>query len=179
MRDEVNSVLNVIAHEDFVLATGHLSLEEIFLLIPMAVTHGVRRIITTHPFYRVTNMSVDKQKELVDMHAQLAGGQGDGEDYQLYLEYAYTGRTIDGISFQEYRDGIQAIGPEHIILSSDAGQVKWPEWKDGQRTGGIVDAKPLYECWQEFVSALLDLGISLNDIKLMASVNPSRLLGIA
>ncbi len=177
LKDEVYNVLNLIATEDLVLATGHLSREEIFVLVPAAVAQGVRRIIVTHPFYKVTDMSLWEQQELVDMHTQLAGGR---QEYQLYLEYTYTGKPIDNISFEKkYRPGIEIIGPERIILSSDAGQISWPRDVHGQPVEGGVRALPVAECWKRFIQELMDLAVAEADIVQMASANPSRLLGIA
>src|SRR6478752_1012522 len=46
--EPAHAVLAVIARHDLVLATGHLSRDEIFALVDGAVEAGVRRIVVTH-----------------------------------------------------------------------------------------------------------------------------------
>ena len=48
---EARAVLEVIARHDLVLATGHLSRDEIFVLVDGAVEAGVGRIVVTHPAF--------------------------------------------------------------------------------------------------------------------------------
>ena len=174
--DEVEQVLKWIASNDLVLATSHLSKDEITAVVEAAVAHGVQRIIITHPFFKVTDMSVQEQQVLVDLHQHLTGGR---QEYQLYLEYTYTGKTIDGIGFERYAEAINKIGPAHVILSSDAGQTRWPRDLQGQPVKGGVEALSVTECWKVFIQDLTRVGITEPEIVQMASTNPSRLLGIA
>ena len=173
--EEVQQVLQWIARNDLVLATSHLSKDEITAVVQAAVAHGVRRIIITHPFFKVTDMSIQEQQDLVDLHRQLTGGR---EEDQLYLEYTYTGKTIDGIGFELYAEAINKIGSEHVIFSSDAGQTRWPRDVQGQPVEGGVPALSVTECWKVFIQDLAQVGVSETGIILMASTNPSRLLGI-
>ena len=174
--NEVEQVLKWIAKNDLVLATSHLSKDEITAVVRAAVAQGVQRIIVTHPFFKVTDMSVQEQQALVDLHNQLTVGRPEN---QIYLEYTYTGKTIDGIGFERYAEAINKIGPEHVILSSDAGQTRWPRDLQGQPVEGGVQALSVTECWKVFIQDLAQVGISDSEIVQMASANPSRLLGIA
>ena len=174
--NEVEQVLKWIAKNDLVLATSHLSKDEITAVVRAAVAQGVQRIIVTHPFFKVTDMSVQEQQALVDLHGQLTAGRPEN---QIYLEYTYTGKTIDGIGFERYAEAINKIGPEHVILSSDAGQTRWPRDLQGQPVEGGVQALSVTECWKVFIQDLAQVGISESEIVQMASTNPSRLLGIA
>ena len=174
--DEVEQVLKWIASNDLVLATSHLSKDEITAVVEAGVAHGVQRIIITHPFFKVTDMSVQEQQVLVDLHQHLTGGQ---QEYQLYLEYTYTGKTIDGIGFERYAEAINKIGPAHVILSSDAGQTRWPRDLQGEPVKGGIPALSVTECWKVFIQDLTRVGITEPEIVQMASANPSRLLGIA
>ena len=121
-------------------------------------------------------MSAQEQQALVDLHQQLTG---DRQEHQLYLEYTYTGKTIDGIDFERYAEAINLIGPEHVILSSDAGQTRWPRDLQGQPVAGGVPALSVTGCWKVFIQDLTRIGITEKEIVQMASTNPSRLLGIA
>ena len=44
-----STVLEVVARHDLVLATGHLSRDEIFAVVDAAVDAGVETIVVTHP----------------------------------------------------------------------------------------------------------------------------------
>ncbi len=173
--EEVEQVLKWIADNDLVLATNPLSKDEITAVVQAAVSHGVERIIITHPFFKVTDMSVQEQQSLVDMHRELTQGR---QEYQIYLEYTYTGKTIDGIGFERYAEAINEIGAEYVILSSDAGQTRWPRDLAGNPVEGGVEALSVTECWKVFIADLAQVGITEGGIVQMASANPSRLLGI-
>src|SRR5207248_1346744 len=46
---ELRTILRMIAAHDIVLATGHLSRNEIFAVVEAAQRNGVKRIVVTHP----------------------------------------------------------------------------------------------------------------------------------
>ena len=49
VRDEVSEVLDVIAKNDMVLASGHLHVSETWLVFEEAQRRGVERMVLTHP----------------------------------------------------------------------------------------------------------------------------------
>ncbi|MGH8021407.1 MAG: DUF6282 family protein, partial [Opitutaceae bacterium] len=55
-------VLRIVADHDVALATGHLSPEEIRVVIEEASAAGVRRLIVNHPEHRIVAMSIDDQR---------------------------------------------------------------------------------------------------------------------
>ena len=59
---------------------------------------------------------------------------------------------------------VQRYGAEHFILASDLGVYTLPSPVEGMR---------------EFAACMLDLGISVDDIRTMIVTNPARLLGLA
>ena len=142
------AILEVVRAEDLALATSHLSRDEVFALVERATAMGIRRILVTHPFFQVTDLSVDEQR-------QLAGYPG------VFLEHSYAVHVMDDIALERYLEAIDAAGPEHTILSTDLGQVANPSIADG---------------WCIFVDLLLRAGLSLDQIRTMASVNPRRVL---
>ncbi len=58
---EARAVLEVIARNDLVLATGHLARDEIFTLVDGAVEAGVRTIVVTHPEFPSQRISPEDQ----------------------------------------------------------------------------------------------------------------------
>ncbi|HET8843428.1 MAG TPA: DUF6282 family protein [Ktedonobacteraceae bacterium] len=115
---EVRTVLSLIARHSLVLATGHLSRDEIFAVVTAARTEGVQNIIITHPEYPTQNLSVEDQNALVQQGALL----------EHCFVTAYTGK----ISWERMFANIRATGgPGHSFLSTDLGQPDNPPIEDG------------------------------------------------
>jgi len=71
--------------------------------------------------------------------------------------------SIDGAPFARIVAEIRRVGPESTVLATDFGKSPLPPPVEGMRA---------------YVAALLAEGFSERDIQLMASENPSRLLGL-
>jgi hypothetical protein len=147
LTQETREVLKIIAMEDLILATGHLSSREVELLVKEALNIGVKRIIVTHPFYQATNMPLEKQVEL----SQLKG---------VFIELAYVNLEIDKIPIESYIELIRAAGPDPIILSSDLGQPSY---------------EPVGLGWKHFFKLLSEKGVSEYELARMAIENPHHL----
>lgn len=148
LRPDVDEVLRQIAAHDLVLATGHLSREEVFCLVDRALELGCRRIVVTHPFFPPTDLSVQDQKSL-------------SERPGVYIEHCWFVSVVDGVPLERYAESIGVVGARKTVLSSDSGQV-------------VGD--PLPVVWCRFIDGLLSAGINLDDIVRMAGENPRRLL---
>lgn len=148
LRYDVEEVLLDIAERDYVLATGHLCREEVMALCPRAVELGVRRIIVNQAYFSDTGFSVADQVEL----SRLPG---------VYIEQSWYPTIAAGATIQGYVDSIKAVGPEKTLLTSCGGQ--------------MVGAR-IPEMWSSFIGELIAAGVTLEEIKVMASANPRRLL---
>jgi hypothetical protein len=115
--DEVRQVFRVMAGHDLVLATGHLSADEIRLVVPAAYEEGVRRVVVTHPEFTSQRLPVPLQQELA--------GQG------ALLERCFTTPHTGKVSWEEMIGAIRAVGVAHSVLSSDLGQPFNPPVEDG------------------------------------------------
>jgi len=62
IKPEVKQILKLIAENDAVLDTSHLSAYECAVLIDEALSIGVKRIIVTHPNCSVNRMTIAEQK---------------------------------------------------------------------------------------------------------------------
>jgi hypothetical protein len=151
---EMKPILSLIQKNNMVLATGHISPQEIFVLVDEAQRIGIKKIIITHP----------TDKEFMEEVLTIEGLQ------QLAKAGAFIEFTIIGILPNEFgRDPaqlaqvIKTIGPEHCIVSTDLGQPQNPLPVEGMRL---------------FISTLLHHGITPEEIELMVKVNPAGLLDL-
>ena len=115
--DEARAVLEVIARHDLVLATGHLSRAEIFVLVEGAVDAGVKRIVVTHPEFPSQRIPPEDQRELADRGA--------------LLERAFTTPHTGKCTWEQVFDATRAVGAARTVLSTDLGQVFNPPVEDG------------------------------------------------
>ncbi len=149
---ETKQVLSIIAREDIALATGHISPEESLLLIREARQMGIKRIIVTHPMQGL-NMTADQQKEAAALGA--------------FLEYCYVGTLpFSGASqrpMSVYAQNMKAVGPAHVIMSTDLGNAVNPVHTAGMRS---------------YIQALLKEGLTADEIDLMTRKNPAYLIGL-
>ena len=114
---EVRRVLRSIARHRLVLATGHLSRDEVFAIVAAARDEGVADIIITHPEYPSQNLSADDQAALARQGAYL----------ERCFAPAYTGK----VPWERMFANIRATGVEHSLLSTDLGQPDNPPIEDG------------------------------------------------
>lgn len=147
LNKETREVLEIIAREDLILATGHLSSKEVELLVKEALNVGVKRIIVTHPFFKATDMPLEKQVEL----SRLEG---------VFIEIAYVNLKIDKIPITSYIKLIETAGPENVILSTDLGQ---------------LSSETVGEGWKHYFELLKKEGISEDKLVQMAIENPHKL----
>ncbi|MGQ9599432.1 MAG: DUF6282 family protein [Anaerolineae bacterium] len=153
LREELYPILDRIKEYDAILATGHVGLEEARVIVREAAARGVNQIVVTHPLASFINYSLDEMKELLDLGA-------------TYLEHVYndtTRQVAHPIPIRALYETIRAIGAEHCIMSTDAGQ--WLNPIPVQQFG-------------IYIQDMLNLGLSEQEIRLMTAFNPARALGI-
>ncbi len=150
LKEECDPILEMIANNNTVLATGHLSPEESLKLIQTADQMGCKRIIVTHASESVTNMSLSQQKEAVKFGA-----------YIEHCFFAVTPNCPNPISLEEIRDQIRYVGVEHVILSSDFGQIYNP---------------PPVAGFSHYLEKMKQVGFSKSEIRQMVRVNPKSLI---
>jgi len=147
---ELLRVFELMAQYDLSLATGHSSPEESLALIPVAKAAGVERIIVTHPESALVKMPLAQQQQAAAMGA--------------WLEYPIgVALPPNEMTFEEFTARIRAVGPEHVILSTDLGQVMRPTPADGLLG---------------YIEAMRDAGFTQAELDLMTKQNPARFLGL-
>ena len=145
---ELREVLGLIARHNMLLATGHLSRDEIFAVVDAALEEGVRDIVITHPEFPSQDLSVDDQKQLADKGA--------------LLERCFTTPHTGKVTWERWIENIRATGPEHSVLSTDLGQVFNPPVEDGMAL---------------MVDRLLEAGFKDEEVYVMAVVNTRIVAG--
>ncbi len=143
-------VLEVIAHHDVVLATGHLSQREIVAVVDAAIDVGVGTIVVTHPEFPSQSIPPAVQRELADRGA--------------LMERAFTTPYTGKCSWDQVFAATRAVGPSRTVWGSDLGQVFNPPVEDG-----------LALMADQFLAA----GFSEEDVQTMAVANTRRLAGVA
>ncbi|MDB5580562.1 MAG: hypothetical protein JWR80_5738 [Bradyrhizobium sp.] len=152
LRDDVKEVLDVIAKNDMVLASGHLHVSETWLLFEEAKHRGVRRMTLTHP-EDIVDASLNDVKGIASMGAFVE------HSLCMFIE----GSKFKTCSSEDLRRQIDAAGVNQTVLCSDLGQ-----------TGTI---SPL-EGFRRGIRLCMDLGYDDAEIRKMVSSNAARMLEI-
>lgn len=147
VRDLVDC-LDAAAEHDMVVATGHLSRDEIFRVVPMAFDRGVTRVVITHPEFPTQALDAADQQRLADMGA--------------FIEHCFTTAHTGKCTWDEMIGNIRAVGPARTVVSTDLGQVRNP---------------PVAEGLAAFAQRLLDAGLGHQDVRAMTVTNTGMLLG--
>ncbi|WDL97754.1 DUF6282 family protein [Alicyclobacillus sp. ALC3] len=144
---KTHEVLDLIAENNMVLSTGHLSKVEIFELVKSAREHKITKILVTHPTFSSIALSKEEQKQLVELGAMMDECYG-------CITPGY------GTTWENIYEQIRFLGPENCVLSSDLGQVNNPYPDEG-----LV----------MFVTNLIQNGFTKTEITTMTAVNTSLL----
>ena len=145
--DGVHEVLEIIAAHDMTLASGHISPSEAITLFEHAKAQGVRRMIST---------CSDDAASLEEQRRMIAFG--------AYPEFTFLscmparGRTTP----QQLVDRIRSLGADKCIVTSGFGQWQNPPPAEGMRMA---------------IAALLDAGMTADEVTALVKVNAGELLG--
>ncbi|MBV8710293.1 MAG: hypothetical protein JOY56_00845 [Solirubrobacterales bacterium] len=145
---ELHEVLGMIARHSMLLATGHLSRDEIFAVVDAALDAGVTDIVITHPEFPSQDLAVEDQKALAEKGA--------------LLERCFTTPHTGKVTWERWIENIRAAGPENSVLSTDLGQVFNPPVEDGMAL---------------MVDRLLQAGFEEEEVYVMAVVNTRIVAG--
>ncbi len=148
---ETKEVIDIVNAYEAILATGHLSKQEILAVADYALPRKMKRMLITHPEYTVPDLDLDTMIDLARRG--------------VIMEFcaANVFPIIAKMTLQQMKDIIEAVGPEHAIISSDAGQPFHP-------------APP--EMLRSYVQGLHEKGLSEQAIRTMCIDNPRFLLNL-
>lgn len=146
LTDVAFNVIELIVEYDATLGTGHISPVEIEAIVTACVNMGAQ-VLVNHPFFRVTDLSIEKQAELAEMGA--------------LMEYcAYCLQNTPGHSVNRIARAIDRIGPKSCILATDFGQ------RENNPVSGFGD----------FVRQMQEVGVSTDTVRTLIVETPAQVL---
>lgn len=145
----LKEILALVSDYKAILGTGHLSGDEIKILVKTAKKQGLKKIVITHPELPLVNLSLDEQYHL----------SGNG----VYFErcYASASPLVGNVPLEQIARDIKEIGASSTFLTTDFGWASLPLPTEGMKA---------------FIANLIKLGIKKTEIELMTKDNPRRLL---
>jgi hypothetical protein len=146
---ETRQVIALIAKNNLVLASGHISPEDALLVFAEGRKQGVQHMIATHAMDLSGKMTMDQMKAAVKLGAIIEF------DFRNIL-------SENGVR----ADAIRTIGPEHCLISEFWTHTKAP----------LVYGEP--DVAGEFVEAMHARGFSDAELDTMCKLNPAKLLGL-
>ncbi len=150
LKKEVMEILEIISQRDVILSTGHLSQNEIMVLVKDARKKKIQKILITHPDHHLIAMPLGVQKQLA-------------REGVLFDRCFPTERTCV-LNMKEMAKRIREVGVTSSILTSDFGQPENPFPVDGLKS---------------YIEQLIQLGLSGQEIDQMVRVTPGKLLNLS
>jgi hypothetical protein len=151
LKPEYREVFRMAADHDVMISFAHATHAEIEAMADQVRDLGITKAVVDHPFSPFIDLSVDQMRELT------AAG--------IAMNFTYDEISpLLGVSPEHMCRTIQALGTEHVTLSSDAGEPLFPNTVEAIRL--------LHAHMRAF-------GLTDDEIHRIGSVNPSRLLNAA
>jgi hypothetical protein len=147
-KDPLRAVLDIVAENDLILASGHLGPDEVFAVLDLAQRAGVRKFVVTHARYSQPGLKLAEMRELAARGA--------------FIELCYVLIDMGMVTAAEDAEAIRTLGAEHVILATDLGQ---------------IDRIPPGEALQRYGARLLEQGIDRDSIDIAMKRTPWSLLG--
>lgn len=148
---DTEAVLEIIRDRGMVLATGHLTPDEVDRLTARALEIGIRKLVSTHPDLPGISMPVELQKKLAER------GVFFERTFNVTLP-RYTTLDVAGLAAR-----IRDVGPASTIMATDFGQPDSPFPADGL---------------ESYIAGMLTHGFSEDEVRRMVSVHARSLLEI-
>lgn len=168
---QLQDILKMVADRPEVyLNTGHVSKAEALRVIELADRYGIRKVLLAHPARG--HFSVEEQRKLGKAGVFLEGALADWHyptvpRSHYYVEKEYMDESAllprTEIGAVGWMNTIREVGPEYFVLCTDY---------------GIRAAASPVQGMRILIATLLDMEFSVDEIKMMTSTNPARLIGI-
>lgn len=147
LKPEVISVLETVARCRMALATGHISAQEGLAVLQKGKELGIQVLIATHADNPADYYTKEERKKVV----QLGG----------FIEHCFFNVRRGDTPVKEIVEEIREFGANHVVLSSDVGQVNSP-YPD--------------EAMEMFAGMLLENGLSQEELDYCMRKNPQKIL---
>ncbi len=148
LREDVIRVLEVVAGDGMALASGHVTPAEAIALFRAAKDRGIDHLVATHPHGSAT---ADELKEMASLGA--------------FIEHTFVScmPTAGSVAVSRLIDNVRSVGVEHSVVTSDFGQWQNPPPAEGLRMA---------------IAALLDGGVTADEVETLVKHNPRTALGL-
>jgi hypothetical protein len=148
---EVRDIIHLVADRGVALSFAHSSHPELWALAEEVEKLGFDRAFVDHPFSPFVDLTVDEMKQFAN-----AG---------IWLNFTYDEISpLLGVDPARMCDAIKAVGPEHVTLSSDAGEPLFPN---------------SVECLRLMRGYMRAFGLTPEEIHQVSVANPAKVLGAA
>ena len=145
---EIRDIVKAVADHGAVLSFGHAGRREQFALAEECQRLGYKKAFIDHPYSPFIALTVEEMKQFAAMG--------------VYLNFTYDELSpLLGTNPKEMMDAIAEVGPEHCLLSSDAGEPLFPD---------SVECMRLMRAYSEA------FGLSSEQAFQMSTSNPAKLL---
>mgnify|MGYP002153783220 CR=1 FL=1 len=152
MVPELHKIIELIAEHDVAIGTGHISQDETMVLVEEARRAGVKKILLTHPTIDFLAYSKEQMTRLARL------------DVLIEHDYVICTKQVSApVPPRHLADAIKSVGAENCIMATDGGQKINP---------------PPVTMLKQFISDMLQNGINEEEIRVMISENPARVLGL-
>ncbi|MBM4323441.1 MAG: cytosolic protein [Deltaproteobacteria bacterium] len=149
LKNVVADILEILSGHDVILSTGHLSQEEIAVLVRAAIKRKIKKILVTHPDHFFIQMPVKMQKDLA------ARG--------VFFDRCFPTPRTSPLTMEGMAKRIREVGIVSSILTSDFGQPDNPFPVEGLKS---------------YIQNLMQQGFSDQEIDQMVRINPAKLLNL-
>jgi len=149
LKKKMKEILEIISQNDVILATGHLSQKEIFVLLKEAKKKRIKKILITHPDHHLLAMPPKAQKDLAQ----------EG----VFFDRCFPTSRTCVLDMAGTAQRIRKVGVGSTVLTSDFGQPENPFPVEGLKI---------------YIQQLITLGFSNQEIDQMVRINPRRLLNL-
>ena len=133
------------------MSFAHGSHSELWAMAEEVEKIGFERAFVDHPFSPFVDLTVDEMK-----HFANAG---------IWLNFTYDELSpLLGVDPARMCAAIREVGPEHVCLSSDAGEPLFPN---------------TVECIRLMRGYMRAFGLSENETHLVSEINPAKVMGVS
>ena len=147
---EVRDIIHLVADRGVPMSLAHGAHEELWAMAEEVERIGFDRAFVDHPFSPFVDLTLEEMKQFAN-----AG---------IWLNFTYDELSpLLGVDPARMYDAIREVGPEHVTLSSDAGEPLFPN---------------SVECMRLIRGYMRAFGLTDDEVHLVSEANPARVMGV-
>ncbi len=150
LKEEIQEIIRIVADSNAALFFGHPTHSEILAMAEEVYKAGCTQAVVDHPFSPFLDLSIEQIQQIAQ-----AG---------VYLNFTYDEISpLIGVDPYRIYQTIKTVGPEHVILSSDAGDPLFPN---------------SVECIRLIRAHMRAFGLTDEEIYRVSTINPGAAVGM-